>query len=332
MTKKRKNKVIIIIASILLLIVIGLGLAGNYLVEYAIARSGDGGNRNVNTDNIQEKNEPAEQSKIDIKKDEIKKETKFFLQKNPYEQAQIKSKDGLNLKGFYLENSPDSNANWVLLIHGYRAEHDSMNDYAKHYYEAGYNVLLPDLRASGESEGNYVGMGWLEKDDAKIWIDWIIERQPSANIIVHGVSMGAATTMMLSGDETKENVKMFIEDCGYTSAWDIFANEAKLRFNLPSFPLLNVSSALARVKAGYSFSEADALKQVGKSTKPMLFIHGMKDDFVPFYMLDELYNAKTEGAKDKFVSETAGHADSIFADYSAYWAKVEEFIQANMPE
>ena len=324
-----KTKVIVIILVVLLILVLALLLAATYLVKYAIARSGDGGDRNVDN-NEQDKISSEKQDRIDQQKEILKHETTVFLKANPYKIAHIKSNDNLNLEGFYLENYQADD--WVLLIHGYRAKHESMNDFAKLYYDAGYNVLLPELRANGNSEGNYVGMGWLEKEDVKLWIDWIIERQPSARIIVHGVSMGAATTMMLSGDETRENVKLFIEDCGYTSAWDIFANESKLRFNLPSFPILNLGSGLAKLKAGYSFKEADALNQVAKSTKPMLFIHGMKDDFVPFYMLDELYNAKIEGVKDKFVSETAGHAEAIYAETSAYWAKVEEFIQANMPE
>lgn len=324
-----KTKVIVIILVVLLILILALLLAATYLVKYAIARSGDGGDRNVDN-NEQDKISSEKQDRIDQQKDILRQETTALLKAKPYQNAYIKSNDNLNLEGFYVDNLPTDN--WVLLIHGYRAKHESMNDFAKLYYDAGYNVLLPELRANGNSEGNYVGMGWLEKEDVKLWIDWIIERQPSAKIIVHGVSMGAATTMMLSGDETRENVKLFIEDCGYTSAWDIFANESKLRFNLPSFPILNLGSGLAKLKAGYSFKEADALNQVKKSTKPMLFIHGMKDDFVPFYMLDELYNAKTEGVKDKFVSETAGHAEAIYADTSTYWAKVEEFIQANMPE
>ena len=324
-----KTKVIVIILVVSLIIILALVLAATYLVKYAIARSGDGGDRNVDND---EQNEISsdEKHRIDLQKETLKQETTAFFKANPYKITHIKSNDNLNLEGFYLDNLPTDN--WVLLIHGYRAKHESMDDFAKLYHDACYNVLLPELRANGNSEGDYVGMGWLEKEDVKLWIDWIIERQPSAKIIVHGVSMGAATTMMLSGDETRDNVKIFIEDCGYTSAWDIFANESKLRFNLPSFPILNLGSVLAKLKAGYSFKEADALKQVKKSTKPMLFIHGIKDDFVPFYMLDKLYNAKTKGIKDKFVSETAGHAEAIYADTSAYWAKVEEFIQANISE
>ena len=39
--------------------------------------------------------------------------------------------------------------------------------------------------------------------------------------------MGAATTMMTAGEDTPDQVKCFVEDCGYASVWDIFSNELK---------------------------------------------------------------------------------------------------------
>ena len=71
-----------------------------------------------------------------------------------------------------------------------------MMSYGEKYYEMGYNVLLPNNRAHGNSEGNYIGMGWLDKDDIACWVNWINKQDPNAKIILHGVSMGAATTMM----------------------------------------------------------------------------------------------------------------------------------------
>lgn len=66
--------------------------------------------------------------------------------------------------------------------------------------------------------------------------------------------MGAATTMMASG-ENLNNVVGYIEDCGYTSVWDIFASELDKRFSLPTFPVLNISNGVAKLKAGYDFSD-----------------------------------------------------------------------------
>lgn len=149
-----------------------------------------------------------------------------------------------------------------------------MLDMAQHYYDAGFNVLTPDLRASGQSEGDYVGMGWLDRLDILDWVDWILTQDAAAQIVIHGVSMGAATTMMVAGEETPDAVVAFVEDCGYTSVWDVFSSELSLRFGLPEFPLLYSASALSSVMAGYSFEEASALEAVACSEKPMLFIHG----------------------------------------------------------
>lgn len=86
--------------------------------------------------------------------------------------------------------------------------------------------------------------------------------------------MGAATTMMTAGEDTPDQVVAFIEDCGYTSVWDIFSSELKLRFGMPKFPLMYTANLFASTKAGYSFKEASALDQVKNCKKPMLFIHG----------------------------------------------------------
>ena len=79
-------------------------------------------------------------------------------------------------------------------------------------------MLTPDLRACGDSEGDFVGMVWLDRKDVLNWIDWITERDPDAQIVLYEISMGAATTMMTAGENTPDQVTVFIEDCGYTKA------------------------------------------------------------------------------------------------------------------
>ena len=198
------------------------------------------------------------------------------------------------------------------------------------YYEAGYQVIAPDLRACGESEGDYVGMGWLDRKDVLQWIDYIIEQDPEAKIVVHGISMGAATTMMTAGESTPDNVKAFVEDCGYTSVWDIFSSELQLRFGLPEFPILYTASGVARLRAGYSFTEASALAQVARCEKPMLFIHGTADDFIPYEMMDTLYNAKPGDNKAELTAEGAGHGEAMYALGDSYWDTVFDFIAPYM--
>jgi len=139
--------------------------------------------------------------------------------------------------------------------------------------------------------------------------------------------MGGATTMMLSGEEMPEGIRdiRFIDDCGYTSVWDEFSNELKAQFNLPEFPLMFTTSLLCKLRYGWSFGEASALKQVSRSKYPMLFIHGDKDTFVRTEMVYALYKAKT-GYKELWITEGTEHAFSYKDHRDAYVRRVKEFL------
>lgn len=321
-TKKKINKWLlaaIVVTAILFAALLGVS---NYMVNYAIGRSGDGGNRTV----ALEVDEAASDDEKIIFENQRKQEeaNKEFEGRVTDEQVLVVSSDGLNLSANYYAN--DDSHVWAIVIHGYRGNHSRMMAYIQHYYDEGFQVLAPDLRACGDSEGKFVGMGWPDRKDILNWIDWILNKDPDAQIILHGVSMGAATVLMTSGEETPDEVKAFIEDCGYTSVWDIFASELKLRFKLPTFPVLYSASIVADVRAGYNFKEASSLKQVAQCEKPMMFIHGTLDDFVPFEMLDVLYDAKPGNNKVKLIAEGAGHGEAVYLLGDDYWKNVFDFI------
>ena len=137
--------------------------------------------------------------------------------------------------------------------------------------------------------------------------------------------MGAATVMMATGEDLPSNIKVAIEDCGYSSIWDEFEIQLKILFDLPTFPVLNAASTVCKLNAGYGLKEGSAVEQVKKSKIPTLFIHGDKDRFVPFEMLDILYDA-ANCEKQKLVVEGAAHAESVSVNSSLYWKTVDEFI------
>ena len=98
-----------------------------------------------------------------------------------------------------------------------------------------------------------------------------------------------------------------------------------ISFHLPTFPILDISNLVARLKAGYDFKEASSIEQLKKNDKPILFIHGGKDDFVPTEMVYEVYKA-TNAPKDLYLVEEAGHAEAKDYNPQAYWDKVFQFI------
>ena len=190
--------------------------------------------------------------------------------------------------------------------------------------ELGYNVVLPELHACGESEGDAIQMGWKDRHDVVQWMTLF----QADTMVVHGISMGAATTMMLSGDTLPAGINdlRFVEDCGYTSVWDEFAMQLEEQFGLPAFPLMYTTSLLCRLRYGWSFGEASAVEQVRKCRYPMLFIHGDSDTFVPTRMVYPLYAAKAH-PKRLWISQGAEHARAYQSHKEEYIRQLRQFLR-----
>jgi fermentation-respiration switch protein FrsA (DUF1100 family) len=249
-----------------------------------------------------------------------------WVQSRPWEIWQIRSRDELKLVAHYLP-APYPTGKTAILAHGYTGKGKDMGRFARFYHEElGFNVLMPDARGHGESEGDYIGFGWHERLDYLQWIGEVLAKVgEEAQIVLHGLSMGAATVLMVSGEELPGQVKAIVADCGYTSVYDQLAYQLRRLFRLPTFPLLDTTSLVTKLKAGYSFREASALEQVKKGKVPLLLIHGAEDRFVPTEMACELY-AACPGEKEIFIVEGAGHGTAYTTAGEDYEARVVGFL------
>lgn len=297
------RKIALILFGVLLVILFAGGLfAGNYFCDYALlSKAYDG----VSAD-------PA-----------------FSADYSAYgaesaEDLYRKAPDGAQLHAIQILQSQKS-GKWAVILHGYGSSAVNMLNFSMQYYYNGYNVLLPDLRGHGMSDGKYVTMGWTDRLDMVDWAALIVKEYPDAQIVFHGISMGGATVMMLSGEKLPKNVKCLVEDCGYTSVYDEFADQLKEQFRLPAFPLLDLTSLVSKFKAGFFFREASSIKQLKKNTTPILFIHGTEDTFVPFEMVKRNY-AATNAPKQLLTVEGAAHAQSDEVDPGLYWDTVNTFV------
>lgn len=247
---------------------------------------------------------------------------KWLEEKSNYSDKYIESYDKLQLHSYVVTQNSNK---WAIVVHGYGGSGKLMSDKSKYFYDMGYNVLIPDLRGHGKSEGDYIGMGWKDRLDIISWINFIINENPNAEIVLHGTSMGAATVLMTSGENLPSNVKAIVADCAYTSAWDEFSYQLETYLKVPSSYILNVTDMVTKLKAGYSLKEASALECVKKATVPILYIHGDKDKFVPYSMMDKLYDA-TNSPKEKLTIEGGEHANSDLVSPFLYWLTVEDFL------
>lgn len=261
----------------------------------------------------------------------LMEERKGFVMAKTHRDVYVTSFDGLKLHATWfpaLEEYRDKKNKAVICFHGYTGEglsnHVAIADY---FLKHGYAMLLPDARAHGGSEGEYIGFGCLDRKDALVWIDWLIQEcGEDLQIMLHGTSMGGATVLMTSGLKLPANVKGIVSDCGFTSPKEVFTHVLNHMYHLPAFPAIQGADLLNKKLAGYGMDECNAKYEVQKAEVPILFIHGSADTFVPCSMCDEIYG-NCRSPKRKLVVEGAAHAESYYKDMERYEKELDEFAE-----
>lgn len=242
--------------------------------------------------------------------------------KNNAKEVDILSDDNIRLHGYIVNNT---SRDWIVLVHGFSTNHEYMINRGYKFYNMGFNVLLVDLRAHGNSEGKYITMGIKDCHDIVRWCNYITKKEHAKSIGLFGISMGAATVMMASNLDLPRTTKYVIEDCGYTSVWEELKYQLNNIFHLPAFPFLTIANMFAKRVAGFDFKEISSTKSLSKTPLPVLMIHGTNDTFVPYYMLDKNYKA-CNSTKEKFIVKDANHTEAEDLDYDNYWKTIKEFV------
>ena len=245
----------------------------------------------------------------------------------PFEAVSIRSFDGLTLRGKYYEYAPG--APIELMLHGYRgnAERDLCGGIQR-CFSLGRNVLIVDLRASGDSEGHVITFGVKESRDCRAWIDFILTRfGPESRIVLTGISMGAATVLMTAGQELPDNVVGVLADCGFTSARDIIQKtirEMKLPVAL-AYPFVKLG---ARLYGGFDLEATPPMEAVKHCHVPVIFIHGEADDYVPCKMSRQNF-AACVAPKALVTVPEAGHGMAYLVDPEGYLDALSAFFTEN---
>ena len=256
----------------------------------------------------------------------VMQERRQWMMEQPHEDVQLMSQDGLKLHATYFPGQEGKKA--VICFHGYTSR--GMDDYvglSDYYLKRGYRMLLVDERAHGDSEGEYIGFGCLDRFDGLKWIRWMTDKiGEDAEILLHGTSMGGATVLMMTGLKLPEQVKGVVSDCAFTSPKEVFTHVLHSMYHLPAFPLIPLADRINRKKAGYGLDDCNAAREVRKAAVPVLMIHGDKDIFVPCWMCDVIYD-NYAGPKTKLIVPGAGHAESYYKDTAAYERALDTFTE-----
>ncbi|RDW18119.1 alpha/beta hydrolase [Oceanobacillus arenosus] len=315
-----RGKIIIVASALVILLLAALFLAVNYFYGESVKRGVEvelyGGDE-ITQD-------------VSIEDQVILEEAKQWFNNQDLQIIELTSNDHLTLQANFIENdSPTGKA--VILAHGYREQSENMGDYAKFYYDQGFDILLPDARGHGESKGEYIGYGWHDRLDYLKWIELLIKEYEAEQIILHGKSMGASLVLMASGEKLPAEVKGIVADSGYTSVKEELSYQLKHLYNLPSFPLLDFTSLMTKIRAGYTFEEASAIEQVKHNKRPLLIIHGEDDELVPTEMAQQLF-AEAGGNKELWIVPNAAHTKGYTLATSEYQERLTKFLNDALNE
>lgn len=235
------------------------------------------------------------------------------------------SEDGLKLHALWIP--AENPRGTVLFAHGYRSTY--LVDFGGAmdlYHRQGFNLLIPDQRAHGESEGKYITFGVKESEDMLCWLNYHNRTFGNYPVLLSGMSMGASTMMYLADQALPENARGIIVDCGFSSPYAILDAVFRSVTHLPGWLCLWATDIFAKLFAGFGLNEKDSRKVLAKNRLPIIMVHGMADDFVPCAMSEEAYELCT-GEKQLLLVEDAGHGLSFLADKETYVATVNAFIE-----
>ena len=237
----------------------------------------------------------------------------------------ITSHDGLRLHGFWIPAEKPRGT--VLMAHGYRST--MLLDFHlpfELFHRLGMNILVPEQRTHGESQGRFITFGVKESRDMEAWLSYYHKELGQWPVLLYGISMGATTMLFLSDRRLPGKVRGIIADCGFTSAAQIIGAVYRRVIHLPAKVSLLAASGFARIFAGFGFWQKDTRKSVKRSRYPILFIHGEGDGFVPPEMTQQAYDA-CSGQKKLFTVPDAEHGLSFLTDGFGYTAAVMDFLK-----
>lgn len=235
------------------------------------------------------------------------------------------SSDGKKLHALWV--SANNAKATVLLVHGYRST--PLLDFAiayPFYYERGFNILVPDQRSHGKSEGRFITFGVMESNDMEQWVAYHNENFGTVPMVLHGLSMGAATVLYMTDRVLPDNVKGFVADCGFTSPKEILSSVFRSVVHLPAFPSILVTECIARLVAGFSLWQCDTRKSLHFAKLPVMMVHGKDDDFVPCKMTEEGYEACVS-EKSLLLVDGAKHGVSFLVVPDRYQEMLSNFIE-----
>lgn len=246
------------------------------------------------------------------------------LNELPKEEVFIRSPHGYDISAMIIK--PHDTNRYVIFSHGVTESKMSSIKYANLFLYRGFNAVIYDHRRHGSTGGKTTSYGFYEKDDLKAVVDWVLDHHDDNLLLgIHGESMGAATTLLYAG-EFDRKCDFYIVDCPFSDLQELLTYRMKSEIKwLPANVFIPLGNFFLKLRSGYSMKNVSPISVVDKISKPVLFIHSVKDDYILPYMTQDLYERKP-GDKMLLITKNGEHAQSLNENRTEYEEALDEFL------
>jgi uncharacterized protein len=237
-----------------------------------------------------------------------------------FQNVELTTSDNIKLKGWYM-GVPQAKGT-VLLFHGHASKKSAVLEEAEGFMNMGYNALLLDLRAHGSSGGNTSSIGYYETEDVKLAYDYV-KAKGEKNIIVWGISMGAAAVSKAMSDYPLQPSKVILE---MPFASILQAAEGRIKMmGLPGEPLATFITFWGGTEHGFWAFKMKPSQFVKQIKCPVLLQWGRNDPRVKQEETDLIY-ANISAPKKLVVYESAGHESLCEKEHAKWMREVRDFL------
>ena len=228
------------------------------------------------------------------------------------EDFDVYAPDGVLLRGWKV-HSADPNGDWVLLLHGRSQNRLNMMGYATFLLASGYNVVLMDARAHGESGGTISTYGYLERHDSQAILDALAASENVNRVFALGESMGAAVALQSAAIDAR--IAAVVAEGAFRNLHEVIFDYAGLRLSAFLGKTLFRPAAIMAVheaeqQGGFRFDDVSPEESVAVRTFPVLIISGLSDHNVPRRHAEAIFLA-AKGPKELWLVPGARHQKAI---------------------
>jgi alpha-beta hydrolase superfamily lysophospholipase len=241
----------------------------------------------------------------------------------PVVSFKIESQSKSVLSGWHIDAR--SKKGVVVLFHGIRATKLSMFKRAQLLYKHGFSVVLIDFQSHGESTGDRITMGYLEKHDVLASIDYATSHHLGEPVGVIGVSLGGASTLLAS----PQDIDALVIESVYPDISRAVHNRVKAKLGFLSWVPAEILLAQLEPRLGFSISKLSPIEKIGSLKYPIFVISGSDDVHTTVEETRQMYRRANE-PKKLWLAKGVAHKDIYSEMPMLYEDKVIGFLAYHM--